>query len=94
MGRPANKLVGNKYGALTVESRAGSDKLGQALWWVRCKCGTRYVKRGLSLHQGLQSCGFKCPYSPVRHNGRKKGQPRRTERNKEECNERKKTENL
>lgn len=80
MGRPANKLVGKEYGSLTVKARAGSDGRGQALWLVECKCGNQCIKRGLSLTTGdTVSCGFLCPYSPIRNNGGKRKKPKESD---------------
>ena len=52
--------IGHKYGHLTVISRAGSDKNGQALWECECDCmaKTHLIVSGGNLRKGhTQSCG-------------------------------------
>ena len=49
--------IGNKYGKLTVLSRADSLN-GRAMWKCLCECGTETNVRGTHLRQGnIKSCG-------------------------------------
>lgn len=49
--------VGNKYGKLTVISRAGT-KNGYATWNCQCECGKIIEVKGLNLRRGgTKSCG-------------------------------------
>lgn len=51
-------LTGQKFGRLTVISRAGNDKDGRAKWLCRCDCGNERRILGKSLRNGhTQSCG-------------------------------------
>lgn len=53
-------LIGRKFGALTVVSRHGSDKRGEALWGCICDCGNpnEVIVLGSNLRSGhTQSCG-------------------------------------
>lgn len=43
---------GNKYGKLTVESYAGHNNRGEALWNCRCECGALEVRIGSELRRG------------------------------------------
>lgn len=50
-------ITGQKFGLLTVEGRAGSDRHSQALWYCRCDCGRTSVVRGNPLRTGrIQNC--------------------------------------
>jgi hypothetical protein len=50
--------VGRKYGRLTVISRSGSDKWGNAEWLCSCDCGNEKVVNGTLLNSGdTRSCG-------------------------------------
>lgn len=50
--------VGNKYGRLTVLSRAGSNNAHRALWLCQCDCGKQIVAIGKNLRSGNTcSCG-------------------------------------
>jgi HNH endonuclease/AP2 domain len=53
-------LTGRICGKLTVVSRAGSNKHGQALWNCDCSCGNKTVVTGGNLLSGTASCGD-CP---------------------------------
>lgn len=51
-------LSGRVFARLTVLSRAGSTKHGQATWLCRCVCGKDYTARGHELTSGhTKSCG-------------------------------------
>lgn len=51
-------LTGSVFGRLTVQSRAGSDSTGRALWACECSCGGITVVPGYKLRRGsVQSCG-------------------------------------
>lgn len=51
-------MVGQKFGKLTVISRAGSDNQRRALWQCQCDCGNSVVVRGAYLRNGhTTSCG-------------------------------------
>lgn len=50
--------TGNRYGRLTVVSRAGSTKGGMARWLCQCDCGGKKVVIGTKLRRGeTRSCG-------------------------------------
>ena len=58
VNRMACDLTGRRFGRLTVISRAGSDKQGNAMWLCRCDCGTEKVVCGYHLRSGvIRSCG-------------------------------------
>jgi hypothetical protein len=60
MRQPSNfvDLTGQRYGRLTVVSRAPNGSAGQARWHCRCDCGETAVVWGSSLRSGnTQSCG-------------------------------------
>ena len=63
MGRVANeKIIGKKYGRLTVLKRVENDKKGNAQWLCECDCGVGNTKiiSTLNLNRGTgTSCG-KC----------------------------------
>jgi len=51
-------LTGQRFGRLTVYSRTGSDKSGQAMWLCKCDCGNERTIRSNDLRNGqTQSCG-------------------------------------
>lgn len=51
-------ITGQKFGRITVLSRAGSDKSKKATWNCRCECGKEKVIRGSDLIAGkIKSCG-------------------------------------
>lgn len=51
-------MIGMKFGRLTVVSRAGSDKRGEARWLCLCDCGENTTVNGSHLRSGrIQSCG-------------------------------------
>jgi len=50
--------IGNRYGKLTVLSRAGSDSKHKALWLCQCECGNQVIVVGKNLRSGnTRSCG-------------------------------------
>lgn len=58
LGRPIIDRVGNRYGRLTVLSKAGADKHRRIMWLCQCECGKTVIVRGGSLQSGgTQSCG-------------------------------------
>ena len=51
-------MTGLLFGLLTVMSRAGSSKTGQAEWRCKCQCGNIVFVRGAHLRNGnTKSCG-------------------------------------
>ena len=53
-----NELSGQRFGMLTVLSRAGNDRHGKALWLCRCDCGAEKNILGANLLRGhSKSCG-------------------------------------
>lgn len=57
MGKPLINLVGEQFGWLTVERRAGSER-GHATWWCRCDCGKSFAAKSDKLRCGRAvSCG-------------------------------------
>ena len=53
-------LVGQKFGMLTVISRAESDESGKRRWLCRCDCGAEKTVLGSNLKRGTTvSCGCK-----------------------------------
>jgi hypothetical protein len=55
-------LTGNVFGFLTVVERAGSNKLGTAMWRCLCDCGEYRTLEGTGLRAGRnKSCGCKSP---------------------------------
>lgn len=52
-------MTGQRYGKLTVVSRAENDKNGKAHWWCQCDCGSPLKDiDGAALRRGLVvSCG-------------------------------------
>ena len=50
--------IGNKYGLLTVLSRADNDKHGRAQWLCQCDCGKTLIVGGSALRKGnTKTCG-------------------------------------
>lgn len=60
-GKHANNFIpldNLKFGRLTVISRAGSDKRGEAMWDCICECGQKTTVLGSHLRKGrVVSCG-------------------------------------
>lgn len=51
-------LTGQKFGRLTVVSRAENNKRGNAMWNCKCDCGNEVAVLGTSLRIGdTKSCG-------------------------------------
>lgn len=51
-------LIGQRFGRLSVVSRAGVDKRGEARWECVCECGNKTTVLGSHLRKGhIQSCG-------------------------------------
>lgn len=60
MPRTAKNIVGNKYGHLTVISRAESSLNGQTRWKCLCECGNETIVFKSNLISGsVKSCGCK-----------------------------------
>lgn len=58
MGRPRNKLVGQRFGRLIVVEEAGTDHARNARFKILCGCGKNKVVLGLCLRSGnTKSCG-------------------------------------
>lgn len=56
--RAEERMVGQKFGRLTVIQREGINKWGAITWLCECECGNRVVKRGDSLRSDrTKSCG-------------------------------------
>lgn len=52
------KLIGEKFGRLTVLEYAGKDKYGHVKWLCRCICNKEITCLGMRLKQGFtKSCG-------------------------------------
>ena len=50
--------TGNKYGRLTVGSKAGSNHRGMVMWECACECGNTTTVQGVLLRSGnTKSCG-------------------------------------
>ena len=63
----ADDLTGKRFGKLTVLSRYGTDKHGNATWKCRCDCGNETIAQAEDLKRGLtKSC--KCGYEENKHN--------------------------
>ncbi len=75
----AKKLVGQKFGRLTVIERDGTSKNGCSMWLCECECGTRKVVMGVNLTNGrTKSCG--CLLSEkVKESNRKRAINKRSE---------------
>jgi hypothetical protein len=60
-------LAGQTFGALTVTTKAGSDKSTHMNWNAVCTCGRKTVVRGAHLRRGqTRSCGkISCGKSEV-----------------------------
>jgi len=58
MPNPKKRLVGQRFGLLTVVSAFPSDKQGNTQWYCTCDCGNEAVVRYLHLSTGrVRSCG-------------------------------------
>ena len=58
MKKEALKLIGEKFGRLTVESRFGTNKRKRATWKCLCDCGNYVVAESNNLVSGnTRSCG-------------------------------------
>lgn len=63
------RLIGRRFGYLTVVAFAGLAKGRKTLWECVCKCGMRKVVRNDSLKDGsTRSCG--CMMNPVGNNNK------------------------
>ena len=63
----AEDLTGQRFGKLTVVSRHGTDKHGNATWLCQCDCGSETIVQAEDLKRGLtKSC--KCGYEENKHN--------------------------
>ena len=52
--------IGNRYGKLTVLSRAEDKRHGEAAWLCQCDCGNTCIVAGTHIRNGsVQSCGCK-----------------------------------
>lgn len=53
-----SKLVGRKFGRLTVIKDAGNDKRGTSLWECKCDCGNiKIVRYNHLVPERIKSCG-------------------------------------
>lgn len=51
-------IIGNKFGKLTVKSRAGNDSDGRVLWNCLCDCGKKIIRSGKWLKNSVhKDCG-------------------------------------
>lgn len=50
-------LVGEKFGKLTVEEYAGTDKFRNSLWKCKCSCGRTIIEKGSLLTKGTERLG-------------------------------------
>ena len=51
-------LTGRRYGRLTVLAFEDTNGNGNAMWRVRCDCGTEFTALGTNITRGLtRSCG-------------------------------------
>lgn len=57
MARQAIDMTGERYGKLTVISRAENTKANKAQWLCRCDCGNYKIITRHSLMQNTKSCG-------------------------------------
>ena len=58
MRRTTKIPIHQKFGRMTVLSRAGTAKDGHATWLCRCDCGVEKVVSGVNLRLGItKSCG-------------------------------------
>ena len=70
--------TGDRYGLLTVISRAASDGK-KTQWLVKCECGAEVIKSVVFFNNGGRQCGKSCPLGVhVRH-----GQTTHTTKSKE-----------
>ena len=69
MSKP-NDITGVHFGRLTVLERAGSDRLGNAMWRCDCDCGRHVIVSTHSLKRGhTKSCGCLQKASVTTHRG-------------------------
>ena len=61
-------LANQRFGKLVVESFAGKNRWGAALWLCRCDCGKTKVIVSGHLRGGVRSCG--CLAQEVRRSGK------------------------
>ena len=67
-GRPANDLSGQKFGRLTVTSRAENANDGHAQWNCICDCGNKTIVIGSMLKSGAtKSCGCLVKETVTKH---------------------------
>lgn len=52
--------TGDRYGLLTVISRAASDGK-KTQWLVKCECGAEVIKSVIFFNNGGRQCGKSCP---------------------------------
>lgn len=51
-------LTGQRFGCVTVLSRADNSSRGEVMWFCRCDCGNEFTTRARSLRSGeTRSCG-------------------------------------
>lgn len=50
--------IGDRFGRLTIQDRAPSDRFGKLRWYCLCDCGNTTISAGSKLQRGVtQSCG-------------------------------------
>lgn len=59
-------LTGQRFGHLTVISRAESDAQGNSRWLCHCDCGNEAIVRAAFLKRGQVVCSKSCVLSPAR----------------------------
>ena len=57
MGRTLTNLIGQKFGLLTVTSKAENDKWGHAQWQCTCDCGGSKIVKSGDIGSRINSCG-------------------------------------
>lgn len=57
MGRALTNLIGQKFGRLTVISKAENDKWGHAQWQCSCDCGGSKIVKSGDIGSRINSCG-------------------------------------
>lgn len=63
-------IKGERFGLLTVHERAGSDRLGNAMWRCTCECGGQSIVSTHNLKRGhTKSCGCLQKESVTTHSG-------------------------
>jgi hypothetical protein len=58
-GTPRDRS-GDRYGNLTVISRAGANRHGQTTWECKCDCGATVTKSVVFFNNGGQQCSKSC----------------------------------